>query len=260
MSQTDAHRGSASWFHGASFLRARRGRRDRNRSLALGLSQVELARKVGIGEQCIGRYERRQQEPSLSTFLAWVQTCILASPWWRAPRGCMAKKKGRPTIYSQKKATEICTRLALGDSLRTICKEDKMPCIRTVMNWLFAEHPPGDPRAGFMQQYLRAREVQAELMVDEILELADDTSHDILYDLDGNPVKASNVRIQRHKIQIDTRMFFLSKVLPRFGDRLLPEPAAIDAELEVLDDREIARQTALILYRADARLREQSGH
>ena len=50
----------------------------RHRSLALGLSQVELARKVGIGEQCIGRYERRQQEPSLSTFLAWVQTLYAA--------------------------------------------------------------------------------------------------------------------------------------------------------------------------------------
>ena len=37
-----------------------------------------------------------------------------------------------------------------------------------------------------------------------------------------------------------------------------PDGKAI--ETEMLDDREIARQTALILYRADARLREQSGH
>jgi hypothetical protein len=165
----------------------------------------------------------------------------------------MPKKRGRPSLYSDKLATEICTRLALGDSLRTICKEDKMPCISSVMNWLFAKHPPDDPKAGFLAQYLRAREVQAELMVDEILDLADDTSMDVLYDLDGQPVKANNVRIQRHKLQIDTRMFFLSKVLPRFGDRVAPEidDKPIPIEAEVLDPRELARQVALILYRAD---------
>ena len=163
------------------------------------------------------------------------------------------KKTGRPTIYEPELAVEICTRLALGDSLRTICKEDKMPCISSVMNWLFAEHEPGDPKADFLAQYLRAREVQAELMVDEILDLADDTSMDVLYDMDGRPVKANNVRIQRHKLQIDTRMFFLSKVLPRFADKVTVEGGdkPISTEVEVLGPRELARQVALILYRGD---------
>ncbi len=163
------------------------------------------------------------------------------------------KKTGRPTIYEPELAVEICTRLALGDSLRTICKEDQMPCISSVMNWLFAKHPPDDPKAGFLEQYLRAREVQAELMVDEILELADDTSMDVLYDMDGHPVKANNVRVQRNKLQIDTRMFFLSKVLPRFGDRMTVEGGEkpLQIETNTRDVRELARQTALILYRAD---------
>ncbi len=132
----------------------------------------------------------------------------------------------------------------MGQTLLQECPLQRIPALTF---WRSGCLACGDAR-----QYLRARMAQAELMIDEILELADDTSHDVLYDADGFPVKASNVRIQRNKLQIDSRMFFLTKVLPRFGDRIVPtSPLIIDAEVEELDDREIARQTALILYRAD---------
>ena len=142
------------------------------------------------------------------------------------------KKNGRPTIYTQKAASKICERLALGESLRGICREDKMPDMSTVVRWLCNDHPPDDPRYEFRAQYLRARIAQAELMVDEILDLADDTSHDVLYDTDGYPVKASNVRIQRHKLQCDVRMFFLTKVLPRFGERLSHQGGSTNLQVQ----------------------------
>ena len=64
----------------------------------------------------------------------------------------------------------------------------------------------------FRAQYLRARVAQAELMVDEILELADDASNDYLFDPDtGLPVKASNVRIQRHTKVVRSRSRWRSK-------------------------------------------------
>ena len=174
----------------------------------------------------------------------------------------MPKKKiGRPSLYTDKLAAEICIRLAIGESLVQICKEDAMPAYRTVMNWLFEERAEGDPKRGFLHKYARAREVQAMTYVDQMVVLADDDSRDVLYDLDGQPVQATSVRINRHRLQIDTRWRIITKLLPRFADRIVPESVdeAIPIEAEVLEPRELARQVALILYRGDPkRLTHQS--
>ncbi len=165
----------------------------------------------------------------------------------------MPRKRGRPTIYSAKLATQICLKLAIGESLVEICREDKTPSYATVMRWLLEDYPPDDPRAGFRGRYARAREAQAELYADEMVEIADDDSGDVLYDLDGHPVQATTVRIQRHRLRVDTRKWIVSKLLPRYADkgREAVDTPSIPTETEVLDDRELARQVALILYRAD---------
>ncbi len=87
---------------------------------------------------------------------------------WRHPGGehlevMMTKKRGRPTIYSEKVATEICVRLAVGESLRSMCKEESMPSFPTVMRWLFEQYPPEDPRVQFRDQCARARDPGRDL-------------------------------------------------------------------------------------------------
>jgi hypothetical protein len=163
------------------------------------------------------------------------------------------KKMGRPSVYSPELASDICKRLAIGESLVEICREDKMPGYSTVMDWLFMSYKPGDPRCDFPELCARAREVQAETFVDQMVVLADQDANDVLYDLDGHPVQATTVRINRHRLQIDTRWRIITKLLPRFSDRPLPESVdeAIPIEAEVLEPRELARQVALILYRGD---------
>ncbi len=163
------------------------------------------------------------------------------------------KKNGRPTIYSQKLATEICKRLAVGESLVEICREDKMPGYSTVMEWLAKSYQSDDPRNDFPEMYARAREIQALTYADQMVAIADDDSRDVLRDLDGNVVGVNNVRIQRHKLRVDTRKWIVSKLLPRYADkgREAVDTPSIPTETEVLDDRELARQVALILYRAD---------
>ena len=86
-----------------------------------------------------------------------------------------------------------------------------------------------------------------------MVEIADDDSGDVLYDLDGHPVQATTVRIQRHRLRVDTRKWIVSKLLPRYADkgREAVDTPSIPTEVEVVDDRELARQVALILYRAD---------
>lgn len=132
----------------------------------------------------------------------------------RAPR----KGEGRPTIFTVKSAEEICKRLALGESLRTICKDEKMPDISTVMAWIL------DPeKAQFSEQYRRAREAQAENMFDEILEIADDGSNDYMTITKGDVTynKEDTEVTNRSKLRVNARQWYLSKIVPKkYGDKL----------------------------------------
>jgi len=71
----------------------------------------------------------------------------------------------RPSKYTSALADEICDRLIEGESLRQICESPHMPNRTTVVRWLAVND-------GFASNYARARESQADLMDDMILELA----------------------------------------------------------------------------------------
>jgi len=79
------------------------------------------------------------------------------------------KKPGRPTIFTQRLADIICEWIALGQSLKKLCRQKKMPNNSTVMRWLANEE-----YAEFRDQYARAREAQADSMADALLDIADD--------------------------------------------------------------------------------------
>lgn len=125
---------------------------------------------------------------------------------------------GRPSIYSQELADKICVRLAAGESLRSICRDPDMPEARTVHYWLLDEE-----KKSFFQQYARARSIQAENMFDEILDIADDGSNDFMTIVKGNEsYEMENKEVtNRSKLRVDSRKWYLSKVLPKkFGDKL----------------------------------------
>ncbi len=118
--------------------------------------------------------------------------------------GAKPKKKGRPSLYTEALAAKICRRLAEGESLRSICRDEKMPAISTVMGWLFdGQH--GD----FSAQYARAREAQAELRADEITDIADGAEH------------GASEAVQAARLRVDARKWIAAKLLPkRYGDKL----------------------------------------
>lgn len=70
-------------------------------------------------------------------------------------------------------AAKICERLADGGSLRMICRDEDMPAKSTVFDWL-ADHD----REAFRTKYAYAREAQADSLVDEMTDIADDGSND----------------------------------------------------------------------------------
>jgi hypothetical protein len=129
----------------------------------------------------------------------------------------MARKKGRPTIFTQELAKTICRRLAEGETLRAICRDDAMPDRSTVMDWL-------DKKEDFSSQYDAARIKQAHHLFEELLEIADDGTNDFVEKETEKGkviVTADKEHISRSRLRVDTRKWFLSKVLPKvYGDKL----------------------------------------
>ena len=116
------------------------------------------------------------------------------------PKGKVpAKRTGRPSTYNEDVASDICERLASGRSLRSICAGDDMPSMTTVFKWL-GQQPL------FAENYTRAREAQADAIVDDILDIADDKA------LDPND----------RRIRIDARKWLAGKMRPKkYSDKLL---------------------------------------
>lgn len=76
---------------------------------------------------------------------------------------------GRPTLYTEKLAEQLCSRIAGGESLIQICKDSKMPSRSTVFNWLLK-----DEYNSFLDKYLAARSIAGHACADQILGLVDD--------------------------------------------------------------------------------------
>lgn len=119
------------------------------------------------------------------------------------------KKRGRPAVYTDELAVKICTKIADGQSLRNICKDEKMPTRRTIYLWLLDER-----KKIFLHQYNIANDIRAENMFDSLIEIAD------------LPDKKES--FNRSRLRVDTRKWYLSKLLPKkFGSTLGLTPGGI---------------------------------
>lgn len=119
---------------------------------------------------------------------------------------------GRPSDFTEEKALEICDQLANGKSLRSICQQDDMPGQTTVFRWLEAHE-------SFRVQYAYARELQADALFDETLDIADEKANDKTINADGQEV-VNHEAIQRARLRIDTRKWMAGKLRPKkYGER-----------------------------------------
>ena len=104
----------------------------------------------------------------------------------------------------------------------------------------------------FNSAYARAREHQMEAWADEIIAIADDSRGDLM-EVAGKDGKIERVvdqeNIQRARLRIDTRKWVMSKLAPRYADKV---DVSVDAKIRVetmsdqeLEDRTRARLIAL---------------
>jgi hypothetical protein len=143
-------------------------------------------------------------------------------------------KGGRPSKYTIKLADEICERLSSGESLNAISKDDHMPHRVNIMRWLLNTENKGFDL--FRTKYALAREIQYQNMADDLLDISD---NDVMIPVlvDGIPFKQEdgsylmtkdNVGVQHARLRVDTRKWFMSKVLPKFSDKVDPNSTPSD--------------------------------
>jgi hypothetical protein len=150
--------------------------------------------------------------------------------------------------------------------LENICTTDEgMPTVAGFLKWVNTE-----PEVS--KDYARAREIGYLMLADEIVALSDKTHEWVTVqelDPDGNPVfdeagepvlkkvlmPLNNDVIAHKRVQIDTRKWMLSKMLPKiYGDKLTQEhtganggPIAMAAvDLKNLSDEELENMNRLL--------------
>lgn len=161
-------------------------------------------------------------------------------------RAAVSEKIGRPSIFTLELAAQICQRIAEGESLREVCRDESMPSTSTVMRW-------ARDNEVFREQYAKAREDLLEHWAEEIMEIADDGSNDwIQRNEKDNPGYASNgEHINRSRLRVDTRKWLLSKLAAKkYGDRVSAElsgPNGGPIQTEEVTDTERARRLAFVL-------------
>lgn len=135
---------------------------------------------------------------------------------------------GRPALYKEELAQEICRRVANGESVTKICSEDGMPCRATVWDWKYS-HP------GFLNQYEAAIKKHGQCIVDSMDEIEELVIQGMI-----EPAAA--------RVIMDARKWKASKFYPKmYGDKQIIESKNenlnVNIDLPLTDnDRAIAER------------------
>ncbi|UPL50550.1 terminase small subunit-like protein [Hymenobacter sublimis] len=138
------------------------------------------------------------------------------------------------STYTQAIADEICMRIAQGEFLINICKDQHMPTTSTVYYWRLKPE-----FKSFSDTYTQAKLIRAELLAEQLLDLSN-----------PDPVLPDTlISINRARLQVDTRKWVLSKVLHKeYGDKVEANDIHV-AEVEDLSALTLEEQYQLALLK-----------
>lgn len=151
-------------------------------------------------------------------------------PYERRKKG--TSNAGRKTEYNEETATEICTRISCGESLRQICKDPHMPSQSAIYYWLFQNKQ-------FAEKYAQARDEQADTLADEIHAISDEEPREVVDDKGIARVDSGWVTWQKNRV--DARKWVASKLKPKkYGDRTTvagdaENPLAVSVDTTIFD-------------------------
>lgn len=131
-------------------------------------------------------------------------------------------KRGRPSTYTKELGEKICRAVSCSTaSLNTICANNPdFPERKTIWEWRL-DYPE------FGNLYDSARRLQADLLAEEITEIADNSNNDTLIKIksDGSETEVANTEwIARSRLRVDTRKWIACKLLPKvYGEKIQNE-------------------------------------
>lgn len=100
-----------------------------------------------------------------------------------------------------------------GSSLRSACRQKDTPNVTTFLDWCDKD----EKRA---ERYARATLNRAEVIFEDILNIADENYKDTYVDADGLERTDHDV-IQRARLRVDARKWVLAKMHPtKYGDKI----------------------------------------
>jgi hypothetical protein len=142
--------------------------------------------------------------------------------------------------YSEALAAEICGRISDGELLITICKDQTMPTVRLVNQWL-SEH------LDFKALYDNAVKDRLIIFEEQIIEISDDTKQDF-----KTIVKNGKERrivdpdvIMRAKLRVDSRHKYLKAYKPeRWGEQSTINVKQDDPGVDGMTTEELEKQIA----------------
>lgn len=137
-------------------------------------------------------------------------------------------KGGHPFIFTPALGKAVCDRISKGESLRSVCRDPKMPHVETVLNWVWSSD---DIHKEFRKNFEIAREMRAEHVFEETMEISDDTSGDMMEVVrevkkNGKTEKVkefvpNHTAVHRARLRVDTRRWFLARMAPKkFGEKI----------------------------------------
>lgn len=123
-------------------------------------------------------------------------------------------------MYSEEQKEEIFNNifnsLENGNSLRRTLSAIDLPA-KTFYEWLEQDEEKS-------KQYARACELRAEALLDEMLDIVDDSSQDKVIDELDDEIKIEKTNheaIQRSRLRYDARKWLISKLHPKkYGDKI----------------------------------------
>lgn len=132
------------------------------------------------------------------------------------------RSAGRPSIYNEELAREICERVAEGETITKMVEDEHMPCRAQVYAWARQPDKTLIPKGyaesiTFGEAMRRAREDQACTYVDEIIDFSNDAM-----------AAESMEQIQAAKVGIDARKWVAGRYNKAFRDTVRKEVTGKD--------------------------------
>ena len=119
--------------------------------------------------------------------------------------------RGQTSLKTPSCIAEILERVARGETLHRIGKDEHMPHESTMWNWVRYDEE-------FREMYFEAKKMQMDAFAEQIITIADDSVGDIrmAYDKNGDPYPEVNYEnVKRSELRTKVRMWLMERLMPK---------------------------------------------